>query len=158
MVGSPSLIVGAPGLTVSGHKRAGGLAVWPVDDSGVPGKRTIVTENSSGIPGVSEVGDEFGYSIAASGSTPVVGTPYENGQACGRGEQSQRNGRVLSVSKGVGISQNSSKGSGAAESHDQSGFSVAIDRGWIAASAPWETVGKVQETGAVQLSRHQADR
>lgn len=158
MVGSPTLIVAsAPGLTVSGHKRAGGLAVWPVDAAGVPGKRTIVTENSSGIPGVSEAGDEFGYSIAASGSTLVVGTPYENvGKLVDAGTITvlERKGAV--GFKGVGISQNSSGVPGAAESHDQFGFSVAIDRGWIAASAPWETVGKVQETGAVQLFRYQA--
>lgn len=157
MVGEPTLIVaGAPELTVGGHKRAGGLAVWPVDSAGVPGKRVIVTENSSGVPGTSEAGDGFGYSIAASGSTLVVGTPYENvGTVVDAGSVTvlERKGDVGFT--GVGLTQNSAGVPGSAERYDQLGYSVAIDRGWIAASAPWESIGKHTETGMVQLFRYQ---
>ena len=76
MLGSPNLIVaGAPERTVDGKKRAGALVVWPMDAKGVPGSPSTITQSSSGVPGVNEAGDGFGYSLAASGSTLVVGTP-----------------------------------------------------------------------------------
>lgn len=158
MPGDPTLIVaGAPDLTVSGHKRAGGLVVWPVDAAGVPGKRTTLSENSSGIPGVSESGDEFGRNIAASGSTLVVGTPYENvGKIVDAGSVTvlERNGAT--GFKGVALTQNSAGVPGSAERYDQFGFAVAIDRGWIVASSPGESIGKHAEVGSVQMFRYQA--
>lgn len=158
LVGQPTLIVAAaPELTVSGHKRAGGLVVWPVDAAGVPGTRSTVTENTSGIPGVSEAGDRFGYSIAASGSTLVVGTPYENvGAVVDAGTLTVLERKGAASFTGVSISQNSAGVPGAAERYDQFGFAVTIDRGWIIASAPWESIGKYAEVGSVQTFRYQA--
>ena len=158
MVGRPTLIVaGAPELTVSGRKRAGGLVVWPVDDAGVPGKRTIFTENSSGIPGTSEAGDGFGQNIAASGSTLVVGTPYENvGKVADAGSVTVLERRGAVGFKGVTVTQNSAGVPGSAERYDQFGSAVAIDRGWIVASAPGESIGKYLEVGSVQTFRYQA--
>lgn len=158
MVGRPTLIVaGAPELTVSGRKRAGGLVVWPVDDAGVPGKRTIVTENSSGIPGTSEAGDGFGQNIAASGSTLVVGTPYENvGKVADAGSVTVLERRGAVGFKGVTVTQNSAGVPGSAERYDQFGSAVAIDRGWIVASAPGESIGKHLEVGSVHTFRYQA--
>lgn len=158
MVGEPTLIVaGAPGRTVARKQRAGALVVWPVDAKGVPGSPTTITQSSSGVPGANESADEFGYSLAASGSTLVVGAPLENvGSVVDAGSVTvlERSGAV--GFKGVGITQNSSGVPTAAERDDLFGYAVGIDRGWLVASAPGETVGGVFETGLVQAFTYQA--
>lgn len=152
MVGQPTLIVaGAPERTVDGKKRAGALVAWPLDAKGVPGSPTTITQSSSGIPGANESEDGFGYSLAASDSTLVVGTPYENvGSVVDAGSLTvlERTGRTSF--KGVVRTQNSAGVPGTAERYDQFGWAVAIDRGWIVASAPSETLGNVLQAGQVQ--------
>ena len=152
MLGSPNLIVaGAPERTVDGKKRAGALVVWPMDAKGVPGSPSTITQSSSGVPGVNEAGDGFGYSLAASGSTLVVGTPYENvGSLADAGSVTVLERSGSTSFKGVGITQNTAGVPGSSERYDMFGWAVAIDRGWIVASAPNETVDGVLQTGLVQ--------
>lgn len=158
MVGNPTLIVaGAAGRTVSGKKRAGALVVWPVDAKGVPGSPTVISENTSGVPGLVESGDGFGSSLAANGSTLVVGSPNEDvGRVRDAGTITvlERTGRVSF--KGVTVSQDSTGVPGRAEQWDTFGAAVSIDRGWIVASAAGEGVGSVDGAGAVQPFTYRA--
>ncbi|RZM10770.1 MAG: DUF1488 family protein, partial [Sphingomonas sp.] len=65
--GRPELVVGAPGLTVSGHSFAGGITVVRPTTRTKPraSDATLVTQSTSGVAGASEHGDEFGSAVAS---------------------------------------------------------------------------------------------
>jgi hypothetical protein len=65
--GRPELVVGAPGLTVSGHAAAGGLTVVQTTTRAKP-KRSdgkLFTQSTSGVAGASEHDDDFGSAVAS---------------------------------------------------------------------------------------------
>ena len=83
--GYRDLAVGAPYATVSGKTYAGAVVVLYGSSSGLSAtRRTVVTQDSAGIPGTAEEGDEFGSSVTSAdldgdGRTDlVVGAPDES--------------------------------------------------------------------------------
>ena len=139
------LVVGAEQTSVKG----GSLAVYPLASDGLPsGTPFWINQNSAGVPGTAESGDEFGFSLAAEGSTLVVGVPGEDiGKVKDAG-----NIVVLTYTggtsfSGVGIGQNSSGVADKAENNDQFGHAVAIGNGYLAVGVPGESSG----AGMVQV-------
>ena len=65
--GIDDLVLGMPGLYVDDQERAGGIAVLFGDPAGVNRGGTpsvVLTQNSPGVPGISEVYDQFGNALA----------------------------------------------------------------------------------------------
>lgn len=65
-----ALIIGAPGGTVNGHANAG--AVFKYD-----GHDNVYTQDTPGVPGTAETGDQFGYSLAGDGVRADVTTEHD---------------------------------------------------------------------------------
>ncbi|GAA2384962.1 FG-GAP-like repeat-containing protein [Streptomyces glaucosporus] len=63
--GHRDLVVGAPGATVDGVPSAGAVVVLYGSADGLSGgRRTVIHQNSPGIPGTAEDSDRFGASVA----------------------------------------------------------------------------------------------
>lgn len=82
--GYRDVVVAAPDAKVSGHAKAGAVVVMYGGQSGLSGtRRTVLTQNSTGVPGYAEAGDRFGaavvvHDVNADGySDLVVGAPGE---------------------------------------------------------------------------------
>lgn len=83
--GYRDIVVSAPGASVGGDARAGQVVVqWGSASGLVPNRRTAISQDSPGVPGGSEQGDEFGGMTTAGdfnadGITDlVVGAPRED--------------------------------------------------------------------------------
>jgi hypothetical protein len=83
--GYRDVVVSAPDAAVGGHAKAGALVILYGTAQGVSGtRRTVLTQNSTGVPGAAESGDRFGASVVvhdlnADGySDLVVGAPGED--------------------------------------------------------------------------------
>ncbi|GAB2583372.1 hypothetical protein GCM10009593_23070 [Microlunatus antarcticus] len=65
--GRPELVVGAPGLTVSGHLAAGGVTVVRPTTRTKPraSDARLITQSTSGVDGASEAGDGFGSAVVS---------------------------------------------------------------------------------------------
>ncbi len=129
---------------------SGALYAIPVTPAGktLPGQ--LISQNSDGIPGSNETGDEFGVSIDAEGSTLVVGSPGEDttkANDTGMIHVLRRAGTTSFT--GVGIHQDTTGVPGSAEVGDHFGESVAIEEGHIAVGLPGEDLGSVKDAGMV---------
>jgi FG-GAP repeat protein/VCBS repeat protein len=78
-------VIGAPNATVGGDKATGYVAIVYGSSGGLStGNRQIIHQDSPGVPGGTEAGDQFGYSSAAGDyngdgyADLVVGAPGEN--------------------------------------------------------------------------------
>ena len=72
------LVASAPTADDGTAWEAGQVIVQALANSGAfSGGRTIITQNSPGVPGTSENGDRFGTALAGQGRTIVIGTPNE---------------------------------------------------------------------------------
>jgi hypothetical protein len=162
----PTFVAGAPGdrvrtATSPAGVRAGSVTSWEP----VTGFDQLATSESPGVPGTSEEGDQFGYSLAFSepNTAPgadgdlVVGTPGEDvGSVRDAGAVS-----VFADVKGRGLqgmrtfTQDSYDFDGHAEARDRFGHSVAVRPGTasenlLVVGAPFEDVGSVVDAGMVQ--------
>ncbi|GGO84931.1 FG-GAP and VCBS repeat-containing protein [Wenjunlia tyrosinilytica] len=64
--GYPDLVVSAPDATIGGHTKAGYIAVLYGGASGIStSKRTVISQNTAGVPGSAETGDRFGRATAS---------------------------------------------------------------------------------------------
>lgn len=64
--GYRDLAIAAPSATVGGHTYAGAVVVAYGSKSGIStARRTVITQNTSGIPGSAEHGDSFGSALAS---------------------------------------------------------------------------------------------
>ncbi|MGP3980879.1 FG-GAP repeat protein [Streptomyces sp. KR80] len=64
--GYEDVLTGAPGATVGGDHGAGYIAVQYGSSRGITtGNRTVVHQDSAGVPGASEAGDAFGTTLAS---------------------------------------------------------------------------------------------
>jgi hypothetical protein len=82
--GYRDVVVSAPDATVAGHAKAGAVVILYGTAHGIDAtRRTVVTQNSTGIPGSAEAGDRFGAAVVvrdlnADGYADlVVGAPGE---------------------------------------------------------------------------------
>ncbi|MGW3356824.1 hypothetical protein ACWDFL_15585 [Streptomyces bungoensis] len=83
--GYRDVVVSAPDAAVAGHAKAGAVVVLYGTAHGIdPSRRTVLTQNSTGVPGTAEAGDRFGAAVAVydlnlDGYTDlVVGSPGED--------------------------------------------------------------------------------
>ncbi|MEU7721657.1 hypothetical protein [Streptomyces tibetensis] len=84
--GRTDLAIGAPGATVAGQARAGAVAVVYGSTSGPKtSTRTLLTQNTAGMPGAAEADDAFGSALASADLNTdgyadlLIGTPGEDG-------------------------------------------------------------------------------
>ncbi|MEU5324451.1 hypothetical protein AB0G67_48245 [Streptomyces sp. NPDC021056] len=82
--GYRDVVISAPDATVAGRTRAGAVVVLYGTGHGIdPSRRTVLTQNSTGVPGTAESGDRFGAAVVVSDlnrdgySDLVVGSPGE---------------------------------------------------------------------------------
>ncbi|WP_406407959.1 FG-GAP repeat protein [Streptomyces sp. NBC_01643] len=83
--GFDDVLVGAPGATVSGAKGAGYVTVQYSSSSGLSTtKKSVLHQNTSGVPGGAETGDGFGQAMASGDldndgyDDAIVGIPGED--------------------------------------------------------------------------------
>ncbi|MFI7016743.1 hypothetical protein [Streptomyces sp. NPDC050164] len=84
--GRADLAIGAPGATVAGQARAGAVAVVYGSSTGPKSStRTLLTQNTAGMPGAAEADDAFGSALASADLNTdgyadlLIGTPGEDG-------------------------------------------------------------------------------
>jgi hypothetical protein len=162
----PTVVAGAPGDHVKTSVSPAGVSSGSVTRwDRVTSFQQVVTQESPGVPGTAEQGDQFGYSLAFSepNTAPgadgdlVVGTPGEDvGSLQDAGAVT-----VLADVKGSGLqgmrtfNQDSYDFGGNAEAGDRFGHSVAVRSGTasenlMVVGAPFEDVGSVVDAGLVQ--------
>ncbi|MEW2129048.1 hypothetical protein [Streptomyces sp. NPDC005435] len=83
--GRADLAVGAPDATVNGRSKAGAVSVVYGGSAGLKtATRTLITQNTAGIPGTTEAGDAFGSAVASADldqdgyADLLVGAPGED--------------------------------------------------------------------------------
>jgi hypothetical protein len=84
--GRTDLAIGAPGATVSGQAKAGAVTVVYGSTSGPKSStRTLLTQNTAGMPGAAEADDAFGSALTSADldtdgyADLLIGTPGEDG-------------------------------------------------------------------------------
>ncbi|MER5836011.1 hypothetical protein ABT116_35610 [Streptomyces sp. NPDC002130] len=84
--GRTDLAIGAPGATVAGQAKAGAVSVVYGSTSGPKSStRTLLTQNTAGMPGAAEADDAFGSALASADLNTdgyadlLIGTPGEDG-------------------------------------------------------------------------------
>lgn len=153
---SPLVVVGNMGATVDGHEAAGAVTVFPVDAAGRAGEGVRLVQGSPGIPGAPGDQDDFGYAVAASGSTLVVGAPGEtlDGRRVGSVTLLHRTGLTSFTGQAF---DPASPGIDPSVQGQVSSFGnvVAIEDGYVAVHlSRWVPP---RSMGAVQLFRYTAD-
>jgi FG-GAP repeat len=130
-VSGTTVVIGAYGETASGLSGAGHAYIF----NAMTGKllSTLTSPNA-------QTGRNFGYSVAVSGTTVVVGAPYEN--ASGRSEAGHA--YTFNASTGKRISTLTSPN---AQSDGFFGYSVAVSGTTVVVGAPYETASGQSEAG-----------
>jgi len=124
------------------------------------------TQDSPGVPGAAEAGDQFGYSLAADGvslstSAPhhvAVGSPGEDiGSAVDAGSVTVFADGPTGLKAIAGLTQNTAGVFGAAETGDRFGFSLAmrpatngVSSPELVVSVPYEDIGSTTDAGMVE--------
>lgn len=163
------LLVGVPGETVGSARSAGMVHVLNFD----PAARTFrslraLSQDSSGIPGANESGDQFGSAVALgintwSQLTAIVGAPGEAiGTVKGAGSVTMfranyAGGLSTSVRQGAGGI------AGAPEAGDRFGASIGVLTGdlddgegmvdGVVIGTPGEDIGSIHDAGSVTYTR-----
>jgi hypothetical protein len=157
------LAAGAPREGLRSNNQHGAFSVLPGSANGLTGSGgQLFTQDTPGVPGNAEVGDEFGSALAAgdfNGDTfadVAAGTPFEEvGGAVDAGAVNVLYGSATGLS-GTG-SQLFTQVGGAVEPGDQFGFALEAGdfnsdtRADLAAGAPFENVGTTPDAGAVSV-------
>jgi len=150
---------------VSGRDDAGWVAFRTANDGG--NSPTVVTQDTTGIPGDAEAGDRFGASVSINhllgiGGTldAAVGAPNEDiGSIVDAGSVTVVRDIDNEAHGGVVFHQNSPGVPGVAEAGDLFGRSLDTARrgasavSYLAVGAPGEDIGSARDAGVVQLFR-----
>ena len=154
--GCDDLVVSSPFATVSAQSRAGLVAVIHGSPLGVDASSSVVWhQDSVGVPGGAEPGDEFGYSIAAGHTHDgkpylVVGVPGDDvGTISDAGMVNYIRDDVKLI-----FHQDSTGIGGVAEADDQFGFAVAASPNHVAVGYPGEAIGTEAGSGGVNVLSH----
>jgi len=146
------LFVGAPRRTVSGHRGAGAVDHYVVPvDGGAPRYLGEVSQDTPGVPGISEAGDHFGATLAASWSELAVGVPDEavgSRRAAGSVEVLKLDAQTGLVAARL-LAQGYEGTPGVAEPGDRFGAALADVTGLLAVGSPGESVGRRRAVGSV---------
>lgn len=160
-----SLVVGAPGEDLGTVQNAGlvHLARGLATD-------TPLSQDTAGVDGVAEAGDQFGASLALtsfcehdgpSHVTLAIGVPTEDiGSAVDAGAVHlfRTDDDELPLPQRWSVNQDSVSVAGTAESGDRFGATLALDGPWrdglgqpVVVGVPGEDIGSVADAGAVQV-------
>jgi hypothetical protein len=151
-LGKDGLYVGAPGATVHGHQDAGAVYVFPFtpgDTTFTTEPEAIITQDSAGIPGTAEAGDEFGATMATTFSGVVIGSP---GESVGKAKAA---GSITFITEDIPVlaqawTQDSKGVPGTAEAGDHFGASLTGPFLNVLVGVPGEDVGHLKDAGQVQ--------
>lgn len=160
------LVVGAPGEDIGALNSAGSVTVI----NGVHDYPPVVfpsqawNQDSPGVPGAAESGDQFGYSVATSvvdsyvkGSRQyvAVGAPGEAiGKRANAGAVQLFSSTGSGLVPGKSIHQDTAGVAGTAETGDRFGYQVALlnaPKLRLAVGVPYEDLGSVKDAGSVQV-------
>lgn len=164
--GYDDAVIGDPYATVNGQREAGAIVVLYGDsDCRIgEGARRLISQSTAGVPGTSEAGDHFGWSVAVGDLTDdgrtdiLVGSPGEDvgtrADAGGVHVLSLAAGSTASAVSAVSLTQDNLRG--VAEAGDRIGYTVAAapslgdEAGTLAAAgAPGEDVAGMVDAGEV---------
>jgi hypothetical protein len=158
--GFGDLAVGVPGEDVGRLSNAGAVSVLYGRATGMSSDRRVITQNTAGVPGFAEAGDQFGAALVAGRFNKdaywdlAVGAPGEDvGRAGAAGAVT-----ILFGSK-AGLTGASARllTQPRPEPGDLFGFSLAVGEligpagAELAVGAPGETVGRARRAGAVSV-------
>ena len=157
------LAAGAPREGLLSNNQHGAFSVLPGSATGLTGTGgQLFTQETPGVPGNAEVGDEFGFALATgdfNGDTfadVAAGTPFE--EVTGAADAGAVNVLYGSATGLTGTgSQLFSQVGGAVEPGDEFGFALAAGDfnsdtfADLAAGAPFEDVGSTPDAGAVSV-------
>jgi len=159
-----ALVVGAPGETVNGHANAGAVFYLDAYDYSFPyeARAQEYMQDSAGVPGVAEEGDQFGHSLAADGISLATGRPHDVtvgapgediGSAIDAGSVTVFADHPTGWKVIAALTQNTAGIFGTAETGDQFGHSLAmrsasngVTAPELIVSAPYEDVGSAVTT------------
>ncbi|MEV0643753.1 hypothetical protein AB0I28_00680 [Phytomonospora sp. NPDC050363] len=149
----PNLVVGAPGESVGTAAAAGQVFVFQGGPDGLVLGGYTYNQDSGGVPGTAEAGDQFGWSL--SGGEPgggfrygtlAIGSPGEDHNATNSGSVTLIGNERVRV-----VHQDSPGIPGKQENGDRFGWSVAILRDVLVVGVPYESIGSVAGAGLVQI-------
>lgn len=144
-IGGDTVVVGAQGADPSGTANAGAAYLFVKPGGGWSGNRN---ENAKLIASDKVAEDSFGWSVAISGNTVVVGAPYADPDGV-----DAAGAAYLFVKPGAGWSgtrtQDAKLTTSVKDSSDGFGWSVAISGDTVMVGALWYRLGEVLEPGAV---------
>lgn len=152
-----TVAIGDPWAEVKGIVAAGTVRLY-TPDSTDPRKlvlRTVLTQNSRGVPGTVESGDHFGDSLAFRNGRLAIGTP---GESSGRTRSAGLVQPILwheathTYTAYRSITQNTPGVPGADEKNDRFGADVAVGRGLTARGSYDIVIGAEEAYGARRVA------
>ena len=157
-----TIVVGTPDEAVGTRTRAGSVTLLsatggaPLTYAGV-----AVTQNSAGVPGTAEAGDEFGAAVAFRDNHALIGVPGENTGSdsnAGSVQLLHFNPANRKYTALRSVDQDTSGIPGAREDNDYFGAAVAlgintVDQLTAIVGAPGEAIGSASSAGSVTMFR-----
>lgn len=148
---SPMLLVGEPNAKFSDGTSGGAVWAYSVHSDGIDSEPLRIEQDSLGLPGGDEAGDQFGAALAGSGNILLVGIPGEDiGSVKDGGSVAVFRFSSPTSYKASGYSQDSSGVPGGVESGDRFGEVLAVTGGQAVIGIPSEDIGSKKDAGSIQ--------
>ncbi len=138
-ISGETLVIGSPGEKVSPSSAPGVAHVF-----GRSGTNWTLQQRLAASDGIS--GDDFGHSVAISGGTVVVGSPYDD-----TGTISNHGSAYVFVNAGAGWTQQQKLTVSDGAAGDQFGYSVGISGATIVVGARLDNVGTSVDQGSAYV-------